>query len=197
MDRTRSLAALALALVLAAGVLAGCGDDEGTAGESADPAAEEEEEVFREGLAEPLGGLQYNVFITRQLNLNLPEDMAYYDGPPAPAGSALYGVFLEVCNDDDEGEAHRSADTFLIRDTQGNEFEPIELEETNPFAYQAGVVEAGQCIPRRGSIPQLGPTGGALLLFELPQEATENRPLELEVVGDGAERETLAFELDI
>lgn len=196
MRRPRCLTTLVLALALGAGVLAGCGDDEGTAGERAMP---DEEEAFREGLAEELGGLSYNVFLTRQLNLSLPEDMAYYDGPPAPPGSAFYGVFLEVCNDDDEGEAHESAGEFRIVDTQGNEFEPVELEESNPFAYHAGVVDAGQCIPRRGSVPQLGPTGGALLLFELTQEAAENRPLELEIVGEGGEgeREQLTFELDI
>ena len=192
MHRTRPLTALALALVLGAGVLAGCGrEDECTAGERAAPASEE---AFREGLAEELGGLEYNVFITRQLNLRLPEDKAYYNGPEAPAGSAHYGVFLEVCNRDEDGEPRRSAEDFHITDTQDNEFEPVELERDNPFAYHPAVVEPGQCIPAKGSIPQLGPTGGALLLFELPQTATENRPLELEI-GTGGE--SVAFELDI
>lgn len=181
-----------LALVLGAGVLAGCGqEDEGTAGEGAAPSSEE---AFREGLAEELGGLEYNVFITRQLNLSLPEDQAYYDGPEAPAGSAHYGVFLEVCNREEDGEPRQSAEEFRISDTQENEFEPVELEEDNPFAYRSAVVEPGQCIPAKGSIPQLGPTGGALLLFELPQAATENRPLELEIGSGG---QSLTFELDI
>ncbi|MEX2194641.1 MAG: hypothetical protein WD844_05085 [Thermoleophilaceae bacterium] len=201
MDRTRPLKALILALALGAGMLAGCGaEDEGTAGERA-AASSDADEAHREGLAFPLGGLEYNVYITRQLNLRLPEDKAYYNGPDAPAGSAYYGVFLEVCNREQDGEPRRSAERFTIHDTQGNEFEPVELEETNPFAYQPGVVEPGQCVPAKGSIPQLGPTGGALLMFELPQEATENRPLELEISGGfdvlESERETLAFELDI
>ncbi len=192
MHRTRPLATLMLAIVLGAGVLAGCGgEDEGTAGERAMPTPEE---AFREGLAEELDGLDYNVFITRQLNLSLPEDKAYYNGPEAPAGSAYYGVFLEVCNRDEDGEPRRSAEEFHITDTQENEFEPVELEQDNPFAYHSAVVEPGQCIPAKGSVPQLGPTGGALLLFELPQAATENRPLELEIGSGG---HSLAFELDI
>lgn len=200
MHRTRSLKALMLALALAAmaAVAVGCGDDEGTAGER----AVIDEEAHREGLAEDLAGIEYNVFITRQLNLSLPEDKAYYDGPAAPPGSALYGVFLEACNRDTDGEPRETAEEFHITDTQGNEFEPIELPEDNPFAYHAGRLGPRDCIPAKGSIPQLGPTGGAMLLFQLPQEATENRPLELEILapahaGEGGEREKLAVELDI
>jgi hypothetical protein len=43
---------------------------------------------------------------------------------------------------------------------------------------------------------QLGPTGGAMLLFKLPLQTTENRPLELEVQGQGDD-DKLTFELDI
>ena len=48
---------------------------------------------------------------------------------------------------------------------------------------------------------QLGPTAGSMLLFKLPLENTENRPLELEI--EGAVRRLAessvesAFELDI
>ena len=41
---------------------------------------------------------------------------------------------------------------------------------------------------------QLGQSGGALLMFELPLEITENRPLELELEG---EEETKKIELDL
>ena len=184
MSPTRKLFAILLAG--AALLAAGCGD-------------EEEGEPIREGLAHELAGLEYNVFITRQLNLSLPEDGAYYEGPAAPVGSALYGVFIEVCNRSDE--PHQAVDHFRVKDTQGAEFEPVELPEDNTFAYHPEVLQPEQCIPARGSIPQLGPTGGAMLLFELPQEATENRPLELEISGPfdalEGERESIAVELDI
>lgn len=182
MSPTRKIAAALLAAAVIA--VAGCGNE-------LKPG-----EPHREGLAVELEGLEYNVFITRQLNLSLAEDKAYYSGPAAPAGSALYGVFIEVCN---RGKDPRqSADRFRIRDTQGAEFEPVELPQGNQFAYHAGVIQPSQCVPARGSLPQLGPTGGAMLLFQLPQAATENRPLELEVFGPTpGTPERLTVELDI
>lgn len=177
MSPTRKL--LAALLAGAALAVAGCGDPE-------------EGEPIREGLAHELEGLDYNVFITRQLNLSLPEDDTYYDGPPPPAGSSFYGVFIEVCNRSDD--PHESVDHFVIKDTQGAEFEPVELPEENDFAYRPELLQPEQCIPARGSVAQLGPTAGAMLLFQLPQAATENRPLELEIGSGG---ESVAFELDI
>ncbi len=38
-----------------------------------------------------------------------------------------------------------------------------------------------ECIPEEGSLADLGPTAGAMLLFELPLEALENRPLVLHI----------------
>ena len=152
------------------------------------------EEPAREGLAIDMGGIDYNVFITRQLNLSLPEDRTYYDGPPAPAGSALYGVFIQVCNPDEKGDAKTPVDDFIVRDTQGDEFEPIELPEDNHFAYNPVPLGPKQCIPASGSVAQLGPTAGAMLLFEFPQAATENRPLELEI-GEGEHK--ISVELDL
>lgn len=180
MSPTRKLLAALLAGTALA--VAGCGDPE-------------EGEPIREGLAHELDGLDYNVFITRQLNLSLPEDKTYYGGPPAPAGSAHYGVFIQVCNNSDEGDAKLPVDEFVVKDTQGAEFEPVELPEDNTFAYHPEPLAPKQCIPASGSVAQLGPTAGAMLLFEFPQEATENRPLELEIGREGGE--SIAVELDI
>lgn len=191
MNRTRHLPTLLLVIVaaLAAAVYTGCGDDDDGNGGEAEAA-----ETFREGLREELRGLEYNVFLTRQLNFSLPSDEHYYDGPPAPKGSSHYGVFIEVCNRAEEGEARPAATDFRIVDTQGNEFRPVELPEDNAFAYQPKLLAPRECIPAKGSISQLGPTGGALLLFELPIEAAENRPLVLQIRQGG---EQINFELDI
>lgn len=176
----------ALALALAAGALAACGA--------------EEEEAHREGLREELGGLEYNVFLTRQLNPALPSDQPYYDGPEPRRGYALYGVFLEVCNRGEDGE-HPSATQFRIVDNQEQSFRPVELPEDNAFAYHPRELAPRECIPERGSPAQQGATGGSMLLFELPLEATENRPLELEIGGNfdpvTAVREHITFTLDI
>jgi hypothetical protein len=203
--------------------MTGCG----TKGENKDPA--------REGIAAPLGGLDYNVYITRQLNPHAVEDREYYNGAEdAPECSAtpgsptaltpservqrcpdqLYGVFLDVCNNETNGTPMPAAGPatvkgldvkgnpvqreikgdFEIEDSQGNKFEPIALPPTNVFAYRAQPLKRGDCIPASGSAASNSPTGGALLVFRIPVAATENRPLELTVSSGG---QTRRFELDI
>jgi hypothetical protein len=153
----------------------------------------------REGLALNLGGVDYNVFITRQLNTRIPPDDAYVEAGTEPdAGETLYGVFLQACNpakEDGDPASTQPVDAFKIVDNQGNEFEPEELPEDNHFAYHPRELLPQECIPEAGSVAQLGPSAGSMLLFRLPLENTEYRPLELELEGEGDEH--LAFELDI
>jgi hypothetical protein len=149
-------------------------------------------EPAREGLALDLEGVRYNVFITRQLNPKITPDEAYVTDE-APPGQSLYGVFIEVCND--SGQQRTPTDRFVIRDNQNNSFEPEALPEDNPFAYHARSLDPQECIPEAGSVAQLGPTEGSMLLFQLPLQTTENRPLELEIEGEGDEK--LTYELDI
>ncbi|HEV3379158.1 MAG TPA: hypothetical protein VG126_17925 [Thermoleophilaceae bacterium] len=173
---------IACLLVLAAlPGLAACGDEEPGVDEPA-----------REGLALELDGITYNVFITRQLNPRLPPDEAYVTDE-APAGETLYGVFIQVCNQSEE--PHETAGEFIVKDNQENEFEPEELPEDNTFAYSPRTLNPDECIPEAGSVAQLGPSGGSMLLFQLPLETTENRPLELEIVAENGEM--LIYELDI
>jgi hypothetical protein len=173
---------LACLLALAAPLgLAACGDEEPGVDEPA-----------REGLALELGGVDYNVFITRQLNPRVPPDEAYVTEEAAP-GETLYGVFIQVCNNSEE--PRQTVSEFTVRDNQENTFEPEELPEENQFAYQPRTLDPEECIPRAGSVAQLGPSAGSLLLFRLPLENTENRPLELELEGEDGE--LLTFELDI
>jgi hypothetical protein len=151
------------------------------------------DEPAREGLALELDGVDYNVFITRQLNIKVPPDDAYFDGDEPAQGETLYGVFIQVCNN--SNDTQQTVDEFLIKDNQGNEFEPEELPEDNHFAYHGSELLPDECIPESGSVAQLGPSAGSMLLFRLPLENTEYRPLELEVEGEGDEH--LTFELDI
>jgi hypothetical protein len=172
---------LACLLALAAPLAAGCGKEE-------KPGIDE---PAREGLAVEMEGIDYNVFITRELNTRITPDRAYYD-EEAPPGEALYGVFLEACNVSDE--ERELASQFTLRDNQDNEFEPETLPEDNAFAYNAHTLLPNECTPEAGSVAQLGPTAGSMLLFQLPLDVTENRPLELEIEADGEHR---TFELDI
>lgn len=153
------------------------------------------EEPAREGLAIPIGGVEYNVFITRQLNPEIVPDNAFYQGPEPAKDQTLYGVFLQACNPGEEPVS--TAEEFKVKDNQDNEFEPVELPTENQFSYQPRRLGPGECIPEAGSVAQLGPTGAAMLLFELPLDATENRPLELEITSSDVESETRSIELDL
>ena len=188
MARSRLKSTLAgCAIALASGaVLASCGDHEPGVDEPA-----------REGLAIDVGGLEYNVFITRPLNLEITPDRAYYDGPAPEPGNAFFGVFLEVCNPDDSDASLPTTPDFVVEDNQGNEFEPVELPEENEFAYKSLKLQPGECLPAAGSVAQQGPTGATMLLFEFPLTATENRPLELTITPPAGGGESKQVELDL
>lgn len=202
-----------LACALLALVAAGCGEK----GEDIEPT--------REGIAADIAGLDYNVYITRQINPSDVGDRDYFDGPeqseecvgegpepqltpeerPQRCPTALFGVFIEVCNETSDRaitparepsnvEGREVAGDFEIEDAQGNKFEPIAMSRENVFAYRARPLEKGSCIPASGSAASNSPTAGALLVFRLPVAATENRPLELSVSTGG---QTRHFELDI
>jgi hypothetical protein len=181
----RRLVMLLCLAVLGTGAAAGCGEADVEQGV---------DEPAREGLALELEGIEYNVFITRELNPKITPDRAYVKAGTEPGkNETLYGVFLQACNR--THEPHQSVDRFKIVDNQGNEFEPSELPEDNPFAYHAQELEPTECIPESGSVAQLGPSAGAMLLFRIPLANTEYRPLELEIEGKGDKH--LTYQLDI
>jgi hypothetical protein len=175
---------LAACAALAALALAACGGEKNAGVKS--PA--------REGLSIPVAGVDYDVFITRELNLRVPPDNAYYKGPEPGKGQTLYGIFLQACN---HGNApRRTSSEFKIVDSQGNSFNPTPVPKDNVFSYQPQMLAPDQCEPVAGSVAQLGPTAGSMLLFRLPLAITENRPLELEITG-GLPPQTRRVELDL
>jgi hypothetical protein len=178
----RRLALVACVLGLFVG-LAACGSDEELG----------VDEPADEGLSLELDGIDYNVFITRQLNPEIAPDDTYYTGPEPAPDETLYGVFIQACNNSEE--RRETTDSFTVVDNQGNEFEPEQGEVGSVIAYEPGELGPEECIPESGSLAQLGPQAASMLLFRLPLENTENRPLELEIEGEGEEH--LTFELDI
>jgi hypothetical protein len=175
-----------LCALLCALALGACGNDE----------EQGVDEPAREGLAINMGGVDYNVFITRQLNPEIQPDEAYYAGPPAPKGILLYGVFLEACNTSKQQQ--QTAEIFRVTDNQGNVFRPTPLEADNQFAYHPKRLDPEECIPQAGSVAQLGPTAGSMLLFQFPLEKAENRPMELEIENpSGGEPSHITFQLDL
>jgi hypothetical protein len=136
-----------------------------------------------------LGDVQYQVQISRQLNPRNVGDRAYLVGiPPAQRGlrpdDVWFGVWVRAFNR--SGQASPTADSFKIVDTRGRDYEPIELENVNVFAYRPGVIPNEGQYPREGSAPSESSSTGALLLFKLPVDALSFRPLELEFSGEQA-----------
>ena len=158
------------------------------------------EDPFREGLAEELNGLEYNVFITRQLNPAITPDQAFYKGPEPGKGKTLYGMFVEVCNREKEAARSVPAEKFVLKDSKEAEFVPKPLSRENDFAYNQRTLQPNECIPTAGSVAQQQSAAGAMLLYELPLENLENRPIELEIEGSydimRGEHDKLDFELD-
>lgn len=186
----RTLGACLVALALGAGLAACGGAEVGT-----------EEKPAREGLAIDVGGVSYNVFITRELNLRITPDKAYYTGPPAPPGKVLYGVFVKSCGADKKPVRTADVHSFVVEDNQGNRYLPKELPKDNAFAYQPTVLPKAQCTPEAGSVAQLGPVDGSMLLYEFPLQDTENRPLVLHIEGPydllKQHRDSKVIELDL
>jgi hypothetical protein len=134
-----------------------------------------------EGEVVKLGELKYQVIFSRFLNSNDNEDSAYLvDQPPPKDGSNYFGVFLEVQNKSEESQKLSSG--FAITDAGGQKFTAIPSKSLYAFPF-GGEVEPQEPIPAPDSTPQQGPIEGSLVLFELPADASENRPLTLSIAG--------------
>lgn len=190
MSPARALLAVVALLAL---VAAGCGNKHSvtTEGET-------------EGIWVDVGGLDYHVQGSRQLNPAQVPDDAYLAGvpedvePPA-ADETWFVVFLRIENKTDAPEP--TAEHFEIEDTEGDVYEPVEFEpEANPFAYHPIELGVKETIPHPDSAQELDSAAGAMLLFKLPLEGYANRPLELvieapEGAGEGPERAHLALDV--
>lgn len=173
---------LGLVALLVAVPLAGCGEKEG-------------DEAFEAVEGEPLhlGELIYNVAITRFLNPNDTSDQEYLVGqPPEPPDQSYLGVFLLITNDSDD-EEFAIADEFAVTDASGRIYEPLESE--SPYALEPGAtIAADGAIPVADTTAAAGPIQGAMLLFLVDDDVSEERPLELEIE---APEGTGIVELDI
>jgi hypothetical protein len=184
MSRPRRASAALLASLALGAALAGCG-------------GKHEKDTVREGLTAQVGKIDYTVYLTRQLNTAITPDDALSEGaPPLAKDSAYYGVFLDACNN--TAETLPATDGFKVKDSQGNEYEPIELPKDNPFAYLARPLRAGRCIPELGSPADSGQVSGAMLLSLLPLVSIENRPVILEIEPPrGVEERPKEVDLDL
>jgi hypothetical protein len=178
--RTGALAiALSLAVVLVGA--AGCG--------------EEEKKDVVEGEPLELSDLKLNVQITRFLNPSDREDGDYLAGQqvPPPAGQEYLGVFIEIDNEGSEDARLPTAADLRVVDTTGQAYEALDSD--SPFALDlGGNIDAHSEVPAPDTPAASGPTQGSIVLFLVPANVGENRPLELEISYQG---EDGTIELDI
>jgi hypothetical protein len=137
-----------------------------------------------EGLYVDVGPLTYQVQISRYLNPGDTEDKAYLRGLPAgdtAGGDAVwFGVFLRVKNYSDQTQT--PASEFWIEDTEGNRFDPVQLDpKLNEYAYEPRPIGPAQWLPNPQTTPGINPIQGELLVFRLPTDDLQNRPLELHI----------------
>ncbi len=155
-----------------------------------------------EGAYLDVGGLTYQVQISRVLNPSDNEDRGYLVDLPleqrelAP-DEAWFGVFVLVQNTNEQ--AYDAAEEFEIRDTQDDRYLPIELGPDNVFAYRPGPVEPGDTLPAEDTAALNNPSvNGGLLLFKVKNFSFDNRPLELEIHSPGDVEPALAtVDLDV
>jgi hypothetical protein len=135
------------------------------------------------------GNLVYQVQISRALNPDAVDDRQYLEGV-APDEARLastdewFGVWMRVENTTDT--PHEATAEFKVKDAAGNEYEPIEIADTNPFKYSARFIEEkggnGQpLLPDPDSASGSGPIQGSLVLFKVPHTIYQNSPAELEI----------------
>jgi hypothetical protein len=183
--RTPLLALLALAALVA---LTGCGNrkDVITSSETEGPYLD-------------VGGLQYQVQISRQLNPHDTEDSSYFVGVPKPDAlqpkETWFAVFVRVKNP--TGRFVYPAHRFEISDTEGNRYTPVSIGRDNVFAYRATPISPAGVLPANDSAARSSPIGGALLLYRLTLATLANRPLTLHIVGDSGSPREAEVELDV
>ncbi|HEX7059830.1 MAG TPA: hypothetical protein VF176_08275 [Solirubrobacterales bacterium] len=135
-----------------------------------------------EGEPVTLGEVDYNVIFSRFLNRNDTEDAAFLVGQrPPPPGSAYFGVFFQVQNDSKSPQPLPAS--LTITDADHQKFDSIPSDSL--YALHLGSeIDAEDQLPALDSTPQQGSIEGSLVLFLLPDSASENRPLILEIPGE-------------
>jgi hypothetical protein len=171
----RSLIAV---LAVAALAVAGCGNKTSEPVTNADT----------EGIYLDLGGMKYQIQLSRYLNPSDVEDRDYLLGLPsgvqAGSGDVWFGIWMRVQNETNRPLA--AATEYTITDTQHAVYRPVPLDpKANPFAYQGGEVAPDSILPLPDSAGGSGPIQGSLLLFRIKVDSLQNRPLILRITQGG------------
>jgi hypothetical protein len=176
---TMPLFAALMLVVLALGVAA-CGS-------SSDEHEVEEGEIVK------IGGLKYSVIFSRFLNPNDNEDAAYLKGlQPAQNEKNYFGVFLQVKNP--THETLTLVKELTITDSDGQKFKSVPTESEFEFQFGAPITE-NEWQPELDTTASSGPIQGSVVIFELPEEVSANRPLLLHIPGPPEESGIVRLDL--
>jgi hypothetical protein len=169
----------ALAVVGLGIVLSACGEGEST--------------HVDEGQVMKLGDLKYTVTFSRYLNPDDSEDAAYLAGQEEPKKeSAYFGVFFEVQNETER--IQKLPTKMVITDEEDTEYEALSSESAFAFPL-GGEVEPEEQVPVLDSPPQAGPIEGSVVIFEITDEASSNRPLVLHLESPEGEKGEVQLDL--
>jgi hypothetical protein len=178
---------LVAAILVAALLVAGCGHRGSEGGKPHAVGGEEQSrqtEAQTEAIYVDIGGLKYQVQLSRILNPFDVEDHAYLLGLPRTSkpltrNETWFGIFMRVENDGGPPSA-TPTNRYEIFDTDRNVYRPIPLNPAaNPFAYAPQPLHPGQIEPSTASVAGQGPVQGELLLFRMALQSFQNRPLRL------------------
>jgi hypothetical protein len=174
---------LATLLVAAASlVVSACGDDE-------------LRKSGQEGEFIQIGPAVYQVQLTRLLNPNIRPDDVLLRGQVAPPSNETYlAVFVRIEN---EGKTlYKPPRDMKVVDTQGNEYLPLDANQSNFGLDFANGIPPGDQAPPANSPAAEGPNAGALVLFRIKTEsAVENLPLELEIPSGPKTTSTIGLDV--
>lgn len=164
----------------------------------------EKEETVTKGESEAVyvtnGEIQYQVQLSRQLDQFSAGDRDLLKGVPAAErrlapDEIWFGVWIRAQNGSETVQP--MADEFVIRDTTGREFKPVDLDGSSPFAYRPVALGADGVYPLPGSASGQSPTTGAFLIFRMPVSALDFRPLELEFGSSKRPARVSSVRLDV
>jgi hypothetical protein len=152
-----------------------------------------------EGIYIDVGGLKYQVQISRVLNPTDREDRDYLVDLPADQqlkpDENWFAVFMRVENDADK--AAPATDAYSIKDTQSNVYKPIAMGPKNVFAYRPAVLQPKDILPLPSTGAAENTIQGAMVLFKIPVANFQNRPLELQIPAPDGGGETGTVDLDV
>jgi hypothetical protein len=172
-----------LLLTFIAFTIAACGGDAERA-----PAVE-----AQEGNEVTVAGVDYRVVLFRELNPQLVADRSLVKSIEPGPGHGLYAVLLEACNHGEE--SRRATDAIRLEDAFGTAYQPLDKGLDSSLTYTAASLAPGECLPADDSVAKRT-FGGTAVVFELPYDITQNRPLVLRIAGpDGEDKARVVLDL--